>query len=383
MWGRVLGISVSLFALCGCSTVPLPSTIPLYGWTPVTDKAGDILPVGTDRDFLRAASPNSEGPENEPIGIRLIPGDVIYLRRWSPGMVDVDDPTMNLASPIATVDRIPLRKVAPGHRLFDYEREFLINVLTTNRSAAFKGLNDRLNDALLVHEIPIWNALIRSLIVKRFAGNGHDQNLMLVVRMPDMLAGFPDSLADLRSAFLGAPRPSDETGERPDRDFEVTSLEAPVESPYHALRKNLAENPRYFSKNFRLPRFNFLSVDLSGVRLARPGREEEQWTLQDWEESGICDAKGSRYSARIQWVQLTTSRRTFHVVGDKFATHRVRVVVARDRRERSLEPTVHVTWGFSSISQEDLGHLTARDVRGIHWVDHGQGLGFSDNCQIH
>lgn len=378
---RLLWIPALLLVLCGCSTVPLPSRFPLHGWTPMTDEKGQPLPV--DRDFLRATKPDSEGGASAPIGLHLQPGDVIYLRRWSPGMSSVDDPLMNHASPLATVDRIPLRRVPAGSRLYDYEREFLINVLTTNRAIAFGQVQDRLAGELRGHEVRLWNALVESLILKRFVGDGSDSNLVLTVRMPDLLASLPD---DLQAAFRGAPKPDENnTGVRMDRDFEVTSTQDLLISPYHALGGPGGQNPSYYSATFPFPRFNFLTVELSGAQMTRPGWEESQWTLREWEESGICfaqDSSGQKQEAKIQWVQVTTSRRTFHIVAGKPATHRIWNRVTLQGHERRLDPTPHVSWGHSTLPEEDLDKLTLRDIRRIWWSVPDRELAHPDNCQI-
>lgn len=382
---RIIFMSAVLLAICGCTAVPLPSRIPLHGWTQVTDNRGELLPV--EGDFLKAAAPDSEGTATARIGLHLQPGDVIYLRRWSPGRRETDEPIMNHATPVATGDRIPLRWVAEreGNRLYDYEREFLINVLTTHRTSQFSQVQDRLADALRTYEVPLWNALLRSLIVKRSVGS--DSNLVLTVRMTDFLQGFPEEDKDLRAAFLdpeGAVDP--DTGERLDRDSELTALGSFVPSPYHALGGPPRQNGHYYSNRFPFPRFNYLSIELSEARMARPASEESQWTLQEWEESGICfsqDAAGNPHPAAIRWVQLTTSKRIFHVVPeDRKATHRVWTRVTDDVRERRLEPTESVSWGYSAISKKDLDKLTLRDVQHIRWSAGSGELVHPDNCQI-
>jgi hypothetical protein len=374
----LLLIPALLLAFCGCSTVPLPSRFPLHGWTRFmgTDGGPEIEP-GKTGDFLAATSPadqfNDDGGE---AGLHLKPGDVIYLRRWSPGVASPREETiLNRTSPIASTDRVPLRKVREGSRLYDYEREFLINVLTTNRTKDFKEAT-ALPAELLRNEAKLWNALVESLIVKRILGNSNDASLVLTARMPKLLSAIPQANPPL---LIG------------DRDREISGIEELNSSPYDSMDHATQNNSAFYDQETetRFALFNFLTVELNGVDVKAPAWEESQWTLQDWEDSEICYASteaGDRSPVAIQWVLLATFREAVHVVpeGSPKATHKIELSLSPDLRSRQLRRISKRRQGYYAIPESDLSRLTIRDVREISWRAPGkQRLTYPETCRFH
>lgn len=355
---RIIFILAVLLALYGCSAVPLPSQFPLNSTTSLRDsqKGG----------FLNAQSISDE------VGLQLIPGDVIYLRRWAPGVADpVQAVKLNRQSPSAFVDRVPLRHVKPDTHLYDYEREFLINSLTVNRSDKFQeaGATDGLAEELFAHEAALWNALVDNLWVKRLG-----ESLVLTVRLPAVVAQIPDGY---RRLFLAG---SDEVGKR---DREVASIEAPLASAYHALSIRPGLNQHYYKNDANSPALlNFLTVELSGAWMAHENLQEGQWTLEDWEESGICradDASGRSVPLAVQSLWLKTHALGIDVVASN-PTHDV--ILDLLDRSRSLKKRSGTSWLYLSIAREDLGRLTARDVRNIGWSTGGpERVRVVPNCQ--
>lgn len=355
MWGRALGVSGCLFVLAGCSTVPLPRRFPLSSVTSTLDIKGG--------EFLQAESISVE------VGLQLKPGDVIYLRRWSAGVANPEEAVkLNRTTPPAFFDRVPLRHVPSGARLYDYEREFLINVLSLNRSPAFKNVDatEGLPEALLGKEVALWNALVDSLWVKRLGDGGpwkseksHD-SLLLVVRMPALVESLPGNYQKLFS----------DTNKGPDkRDREVASLEVPLGSPYLAISQSTSANGGYYNMptNKASPALvNFLTVELGGAEMTDPGPQEGMWTLDDWEKSGIC-------LGGTPWGDVAASIRTVWLKGYASGMEVVPADAAYDvildlsKRSRYLQARHRFSWLYPSIDRKALGLLTARDIRRLEW----------------
>ena len=357
MWRRALGVSVSLLALCGCSTVPLPQPFPLNSVTSFSAQGkGNLLNVGSVSDEQ---------------GLQLKPGDVIYLRRWSPGTGDLLQASrINRTSPPAFDSRNPLRHVkdGPDARLYDYEREFLINVLSVNRNDQLKLIDTQtkkdLVDALRSNknEIALWKALVDNLYVKRLA-----DDLVLTIRLSKVLAVLSEKH---RGLFI--------TGQG---DREVAGIETPAASPYETMVQSTQVNGNYYRDDSAL--FSFVTVELGGVTMTHPGKQESQWTLQDWEDAEICQAETlwGEAPASIRTIWLKGRLGEIHVVPDR-STYELKLDLAN--RSRFLEHRPGASWLYPSIARKDLKLLTLRDLRDLQWSFVGaESNHVAPNCRLH
>lgn len=349
----------------------------------------------------------SVSPVHGPERLALRPGDVLIVRRWSPGYQEFTESGRQGLSPANVVLRVPLRFVDPAGRLRGYERELLLDVLATNRSeraawsdsAATEG-ESRRNDAQRANdlrslEVPLWNALVQNLVgyelkpdptwhhdpatmqiavsYPALARVLHTRNLAYLLNAEAVLE--LTTLPQSKPVALGAPPAAE------DSLLDLFGLRQPFSSPEQALagRKdyNTHANSRfYWEGNFQPALFAFESVELSGARVAGGG-EESNWTLREWAHSGICSS--DRSDAAILSFRLRRTPRRF-VLMDGNPTHKVVVTRVGGRATRELQVgSRRWTRGTSSLARDALDLLTMRDVADVEWRGNAQP---DDHCRI-
>jgi hypothetical protein len=334
---RLLVMAALLASACG--TVDLPAPQMLRSNTTITNESG--VPLGNDPLF--ATGPTTGA------GWKLRPGDVIHLQRWAPGP---RQPTSR-TTPVRVVDRIPLRKVNANDSLFDYEQEFLSNLLITNRTATFSA-NARAAMATEVHsaEATMWNALVDNLRVKRITVNGATA-LILTIDLAVVVASLPEQIR-----LLFARRP-----------VEISGFTKSYSSPYLAVFDipTPSKNPDYYPETIVgaiQPLYNFLSIDLGGVDFRNPGPEESHWSLADVVASGICTADAP--DATIIGFRAPGAWRTVWADGTS-PTHRFVRITTDAIRARRLTREILPPFLKTTVKRSILDELAVRDVDGLIW----------------
>ena len=308
-------------------------------------------------------------------------------------------PIRNNSAPVSGLDRIPLRKVnAGGCILYDYERQFFVDLLTTNRML-HEDPPDKPEFAAFLYknECSFWNKLVDNLTIKRYLVKDA-QGAIAKGAIPNLIL-----TANLRALF-GEPLCSD-GGSVPrncisippslgfDRYFqavevEVAGIETPSLSPYLALAGDRGEvNPQYYVHRVVPPiLFTFVRVDLNGVSARNAMFEEAQWSLREWEESMICGSENAPTRISRVVLQSDANRRSkaFLIRRDQYdikATHSVHYTflqsgpVVRDVRPITGDHWYNQEYLYNQafIDQADLAKLTMADVKRLDWESASPG----------
>lgn len=349
-----------------CAPRPIPLTAGrVYAATSLGDNGGTLIPPGDPKDTLGAGS-----PAEQQRGILLHPGDVLHVRRWSAGNLRG---SYNGASPPHAVDRVPLRRVSQSGALTDVEQSFLLNILVTNHHG--QTATDQLAGELQKYEVSMWNAVVDSLRVKRIGGPVAPQNPATGVEPFRLVATVDPVRVFGQSKLL-----SDYLGQHPG-DIDIAGISRPQPSPYHSVERIQGEdkNPGYYLTTNDLEQrlFTFVSVEIGGVDVFDPGRDESYWTLRDIQESEICfDATGSKKPLHIAAVKIKGDSHWFQFGSYDNPTHRVRRVLTGgfpEGRSRTVE-AINFRWSSfnRTLSVNDLAWLTGADVTEIQWADENE-----------
>ena len=169
----LVGCAFVLLPLLAGSCRTLPDSMMLERWSG-EHQSLRINAAEGERRLLRGDDCEADPANARCKGVRLLPGDVLYLRRWWPSTERRDFSDLHWTGPASFTDRIPLRRVdeATG-TLYPYERELLATVLTVHRGRRFNELRSAdaaellaMRDALRRNENKLWNTLIGSLRVR-------------------------------------------------------------------------------------------------------------------------------------------------------------------------------------------------------------------------
>jgi hypothetical protein len=337
--------------LAGCGSIDLPRGTRVYAGTPVTEENGNPIALGGGGDFMAAAAAST--PDT---GLKLNPGDVLYVRRWSAGNL-----TGNLESPSHFIDRIPLRRVYDGERLTDAEEAFLLNLLVTNRQNNVTRFPDIVN-AIRQHEGKLWTAVVDSLRLKRVRTDTEPFRLVATVNLPMVLGNVvPQADADAYFSQQG--------------DVGIDGIDVPLSSAPNALMdvQGNGKNEKYYRtkpENAESRLFSFVSAELGGVDIRNLGSEESQWTLRELQASGVCRVNAYGHAdqdPQIVAIRIPGSYKRFWF-DQASPTHEVVRVLTQNRRSRRLVPLGRYTW-FSTyiLPVKALDQLTVSDVSEILW----------------
>jgi len=348
--------STLMLSACNSQPIDLSGRTRIYPSTPTTSENGVAYKLGDDSDFMHAGSTDNPG------GLPLKPGDVLYIRRWAAGASS----SKNRAYPAHDTSRIPLRHVATGGRLFDYEQEFLLNVLNCNRHPKGTSVNHELPEKARSAEIQIWNAIVDSMRLKRLGGEpaagGKTVPFSLVVTVS--LADIADKL---KADGYFKDSPSVKLG-----DVSIDGIETPYSSPHEALaiRQDKRKNSDYYEPVPGSNLFTFITAEIDGVDLWQPGVEESQWTLRDLQESGMCRQEETKNNVMptIAAITLPNSSKRLWFDDSKAATYEVKNVFTEKKYSRTLVP--HGPFpllGSYTLSKSALDQILVTDVIEVVW----------------
>lgn len=262
-------------------------------------------------------------------GFREIgPGDTIKISRWRPSKQDAKN-NSNQYGPIGSnTYRIPLRLVnEQTGLLYSYEREFLLDILNTNRSEIFNlpsgdkpaietgidcakrplAQNNALKcfaRELVNKERQLWNYLVTHMYVRCVENQGQSENQPKCRGNNDYLmikVSFTDLGKILDAEYLKFLRfnPQNPNGS----DYEIMGIDQSYISPQDAIlgnyseQGNLEKNEEYYGSNNNaaaISTFNFIDVIFRDVNISEPSFPENQWSLRDLEESKICEIANIR-----------------------------------------------------------------------------------------
>lgn len=348
-----------LSAGCNSQPIELSGRARVSPSTQTTSESGVAYKLGDDSDFMHAGSTDDSG------GLPLKPGDVLYIRRWAAG---ASSPAKNRAYPAHDTDRIPLRHVATGGRLFGYEQEFLLNVLNCNRHPKRAAGESELPEKARAAEIQIWNAIVDSMRLKRLGGEaaagGKTVPFSLVVTV-----SLADIAAKLKADGYFKDSPSVKLG-----DVSIDGIETPYNYPHEALviRQQGKKNSDYYDplpgKDSNL--FTFVTAELDGVDVRQPGAEESQWTLRDLQDSGMCRQEESKSSVMptIAAITLPNSSKRLWFDDSKAASYEVKNIFTIKRYSRTLVPRGHPPLlGSYTLSKSALEQILVTDVIEVVW----------------
>jgi hypothetical protein len=337
------GLSLALSSACAAARTPLPASAWIEPWT-----RADAMPS-------LVADPDAPG-------MRLKPGDVLYLRRWSTGLKGGRNDT----TPPHAIDRVPLRRIrADRGRLHDGEMTLLVNFLVTNRSEAGvtnEPLGRDLSAFVKANSVAMWEALLDTLAVQRVNAD----TLRVVADLPAMLKAvqLPDPL---RAYFAGGPAKK-----------EIAGFATPPAtlSPFDSMAQPSSANSNYYQTatgDLRGRMFTFVAVDLNGVDLRRPGYEESAWTLRELEDSGICTAvapDGKPLALKIDALQLPGSGKAYRIVDDANHTHKLAYAFTAGQHYREFVPDPNATNRSrrrASLQRAALDEMSIRDISRLVW----------------
>ncbi len=383
---RVFRVLLGAAVLLGACAPAIEPTLTVERWSQATDTLGNALPDSCD--FLKGSAivtsvsdslppgclvsigeagregiPPSHIPARER-GLPLRVGDVVHLRRWTPGFVrTTENRNHNFIGAQGTTYRLPLRRIATDAPLRDVEREFLATLLTTNRTSTYTGDSDGLSEHLRSKEAVLWNAVVDGLSIRRITTGRGENPLVLTVR------------GDLVHRHLGEWT----SWFRPASQWEVSGIDLPFSTPYEAISdatNAIGKNDQYYRRAGGAASIvDFVSARLGGVSLRSRELPERGWSLLEWQNSGVCGD-----NARIHSVRLAQTGQRLRVLRGKNAnaTHYVRVVLDRRQPTRSIRrrggatgPGVftRLSWvtRARTISEADLDRLGTQDIRGIRW----------------
>jgi hypothetical protein len=279
---------------------------------------------------------------------KLAPGDVLHIRRWSPGSAEAT----NVTTPPSFVDRIPIRHVAIGTALRDHERQFVIDVITTGRTDWLKLGNfpGQRPAALLADEADVWNSIYTNSTLELTDGVlDVAVNRANVAAASEGAAGLLDpnqvalfGRAQTAATLLGGP-------------YQLAIATSPAKRG----------NKQYYDEQKQLPLHDFVTVEKAGVVMERHEWPERQWTLNEWQASKICLGRSDNAVVEMTIAGLTIGSKYFELVEDaRSASHAMKTAPTRYIAPNAPNKLLLPPW---SLAKAELDELTAEDVQSIHW----------------
>lgn len=373
-------------ALGACAVGRLSDRIVIDAATQVTDGNGEPITVGAPGDFLITGS-HLDGD-----GLKLRPGDLLTYTRWSPGIADAATLSRHTHEPTSDRHEIALRLIPAGGHLTSEEARFLSTILTTQRTnwkdafgenpatgvASVSGVMDR-------NQAHLWNALVQNITLLRLyreiPGSGdHSRVLVAAVRMQALCAAVEKhaSQADAQLFAKAFVNPTgQDCGAEPGQARELTN---PRETPLSPLFA--AASTRRISDDFHAyfltsalayVQFNFTEVERNGVRVDRRNGSEAQWTLREWEHSGICrPLREGGPTPVIRRIRLAGGRRKIWIhrdSGDPSPTYRLQLRLSQSDARRWIERISDETLFNEQVvlDQTVLDMLRMSDLDFVEW----------------
>lgn len=423
------GIVLAGLLLTGCgSVIPLDAPVILNGEVQVTDCAGTPRPLGNPEagDYLAAGTfaetgggakrpvgdPDCTGERNRELrlGLAVRPGTVLHLATptMGAGIGPPQSPLQGNLSSYTKLEvgahqpqlagrlRLPVRLIGDDQRLTPDETFVLATILSLHRSKNFGGGENYANTAvrwrwlLERHKVTLWNALVGSLQVRRIVQSvanpflAEKGNAAILVSTLALVIE-PSQFCKLINDKLEADRSNVP-------DSELTALKAGVLifncasskaveafalfrdahrasglSATVALQDAKNAGQGFFLDNRIFAPASFVSAELDAVRLANSEGTEREWSLTEWEHSGICNL--DRRERKIERLRLRANPVWFRVVPDgEEPTHRVKAIITQGvnfRGIHAVEPARLVL--APTIPRQDLALLRSVDVDGIAW----------------
>jgi hypothetical protein len=289
-------------------------------------------------------------------------GARMRLRYWATGERDLE---RSYAVPSAVSFDLPLRLVPPDGSLRPEEEQLLDTFLVTNRLNPGPTRDAAL--AIERHRPALWNAFVRTLcmeFVKSGLEDGARTRKVASVKADIRALGRAIPRGPDRDAFARAyVGPGKESG-----SLAGLSLEPQRNSPTSATGGVAKPNSgsQFYQADSNLRIALLADVTLFAYRWGDPALVD--WSLRDWEYSGICILPDQAVLPRISSVTIGGAVVDISAHSDQ-ATHDVRRalgagyafdVVARHDRERSL-------FSRPVIFRHDLGALSVNDVTSVRW----------------
>ena len=291
-----------------------------------------VLP---ERTWIHSGSP-------QPASTRLTPGDVLHIRRWSPGSAEA----INTTTPPSFIDRIPIRHVTEGTMLDDHERQFVIDVITTGRSDwnQIKELPSK-RGPVRSNEAAVWNAIHANTTLE-LTTNGVLGLVLDRGKVANAVKPVAELLDPNQTALFGR---------------------ASAGEPYALVlttKPASTGNPFYYDASKGVPLHDFVTVEKAGVDMARHEWPERQWTLEQWQDSRICQGRSGDRMVDMTIAGLTVGGEYFELANEPDrATHAVNMA---PRRGEAVNPDglLFPPW---RLARTVLNDLTAEDVQAVHW----------------
>jgi hypothetical protein len=122
---------------------------------------------------------------------------------------------------------------------------------------------------------------------------------------------------------------------------------------------------------YKMTSYSFVTVEVNGVDVNRPRWPESQWTLREWQDSGVCRTEGDK-KARIGEITMKRSLLQYAILPDDSSqsTNHVEIDIAEPNRKRYLAANAKACYScvnISTLSQSDLDKLFIEDISRIRW----------------
>lgn len=387
---RVLALVIAT-GLCGCSAgnVARP-TVVTFRDNQLFPKDVTVYPAsGVPRFVMGRRCPGTElQPDTRrPLyAFRPGVGSRLNLSTWSAGLLQ-DGKLINRGNtylPILTPTALSLRLIPDGYPLDQSEEAVLATFLTTNRtedwtSVVNSDIRKKIEPILESHKAQLWNALVKSICVEASAvklQGSKDQSALaiqavsnmtaLCAQIPpqfqkDFLKLFVSNLSDYNDKLYPCTNDKNKIVNLPINGEGAETNRLPWSTAVLVLTGTIASDNSYLSsEGWASPNRLFGDVE---VHTVRPwGHDVPSWTLQEWEDSGICQFGDQR--ATIESLKLHGGNRWLRVVADSARPSHQVVVEGGHRRLRRLLDSNPFAF---RITKNELRRLTASDVVGLQW----------------
>lgn len=295
-------------------------------------------------------------------------GDKISIRMVDYGSTVIPNYRSVIVSPLT----LTLRRIDPNEgQLSNEEMQFLTMLLAVARygpidgskKEAYNAIYSELSDAKKLSLI--WNKLpnfLRLAFIRKDATRGYWDLFV----DSQLFCNLSSSIGD-QNVITAYKRKSDMCS-KPQYwvwNFNQNGSATPVAA---ALRQSSnADDPGFYHKQYYANVFDFLNVSLGVAGFGNATYPESNWSLLDWQNAGICQAKDGtelvfrRVKFKAERPFWATIVRTEDDVSSSEITHKLSI----SREQRSFtEVKKRVT---ALIKESDLVAFRLADIKDIEW----------------